>query len=70
VLRWHLEHGIVVIPKSANPERIAANLDRFGFTLTPDEVARIDDLRQVTGGFSRTPGGARPQVGKNFLFST
>ena len=27
VLRWHLEHGIPVIPKSAHPDRIAANID-------------------------------------------
>ncbi len=44
VLRWHLEHGIVVIPKSADPGRIAANLDLFGFSLEPAEVARIDGL--------------------------
>ncbi len=44
VLRWHIEHGIVVIPKSSTPERIASNLDIFGFSLTPDEVARIDAL--------------------------
>ena len=44
VLRWHLEHGVVVIPKSANPDRIAANLAVTGFSLSPDEVARIDAL--------------------------
>jgi 2,5-diketo-D-gluconate reductase A len=44
VLRWHLEHGIVVIPKSARPERLQSNFDIFGFSLTPDEVARIDGL--------------------------
>jgi 2,5-diketo-D-gluconate reductase A len=44
VIRWHLEHEIVVIPKSANPERIAQNADVFGFTLTADEVAALDDL--------------------------
>lgn len=44
VLRWHLQHAIVVIPKSATQERIRTNLDVFGFTLTPDEVARIDAL--------------------------
>ncbi len=42
LLRWHLEHDIVMIPKSVDPARIAANLDLFGFSLTPDEVARID----------------------------
>jgi diketogulonate reductase-like aldo/keto reductase len=44
VLRWHLEHEIVVIPKSADPGRMAANLDLFGFSLDPGEVARIDGL--------------------------
>lgn len=43
-LRWHLEHRIPVIPKSGNRERIAANFDLFGFSLEPDEVARIDAL--------------------------
>jgi diketogulonate reductase-like aldo/keto reductase len=44
VLRWHLEHGITVIPKSQRPERIAANLDLLGFRLAPGEVARIDAM--------------------------
>lgn len=44
VLRWHLEHGIVVIPKSADPGRLAANLDITGFSLSADEVAQIDQL--------------------------
>lgn len=44
VLRWHLEHGIVVIPKSDQADRIRSNFDVFDFSLTPDEVARIDAL--------------------------
>jgi 2,5-diketo-D-gluconate reductase A len=44
VLRWHLEHGIAVIPKSADPKRIVTNLDLFRFSLDPEEVARIDGL--------------------------
>ena len=44
VLRWHLEHNVPVIPKSANRDRIAANLDLFGFTLSAEDVARIDAL--------------------------
>lgn len=44
VLRWHLEHGITVIPKSVRPERIAANFDLFSFALSAAEVARIDAL--------------------------
>jgi len=42
VLRWHVEHGIVVIPKSQQRARIASNLDLFGFSLEPSEIARID----------------------------
>jgi 2,5-diketo-D-gluconate reductase A len=44
VLRWHLEHGITVIPKSSHPDRIAANIDLLRFTLTTGEVATIDGL--------------------------
>jgi diketogulonate reductase-like aldo/keto reductase len=44
VLRWHVEHGIPVIPKSGDPGRIRQNLDVFGFRLEPDEMARIDAM--------------------------
>jgi 2,5-diketo-D-gluconate reductase A len=44
VLRWHLDIGVIVIPKSARPERIEQNLDLFGFSLTPEEVARLNRL--------------------------
>jgi 2,5-diketo-D-gluconate reductase A len=44
VLRWHIDHRIVVIPKSAKPERIRLNHDVFGFRLTDKELARIDEL--------------------------
>jgi diketogulonate reductase-like aldo/keto reductase len=44
VLRWHVEHEITVIPKSADTGRIAANIDLFGFSLDADEVARIDAM--------------------------
>lgn len=44
VLRWHLQHDVIVIPKSARPERIAVNFDLFGFDLTEQEMTSIDDL--------------------------
>jgi len=44
ILRWHLDHGVVVIPKSATPERIAANFDIFDFALTDQEMAQLDAL--------------------------
>jgi len=45
VLRWHLEHRIVAIPKSTHAERIAENADIFGFELTPAELEQLDGLR-------------------------
>jgi diketogulonate reductase-like aldo/keto reductase len=45
ILRWHIQHEIVVIPKSATPDRIRANFDVFGFALTPEEMARMDAVR-------------------------
>jgi diketogulonate reductase-like aldo/keto reductase len=44
VLRWNLELGVTVLVKSAQPERIAANIDVLRFSLSPDEVARINGL--------------------------
>jgi 2,5-diketo-D-gluconate reductase A len=44
ILRWNLAHDIVVIPKSAHADRIAANIDLFGFKLSDSEVAAIDAL--------------------------
>ena len=44
MLRWGLQQGRSVIPKSVRPERIAENLDVFGFALSDEELARIDAL--------------------------
>lgn len=44
VVRWHVEHGVVVIPKSARHERIGSNFDVFGFALDDEDVRRIDAL--------------------------
>jgi 2,5-diketo-D-gluconate reductase A len=44
VLRWHVQNGLVPIPKSASSERLALNLDVFGFELGPDEMAAISAL--------------------------
>jgi 2,5-diketo-D-gluconate reductase A len=44
VLRWHLQLGNVVIPKSVTPERIRSNFDIFGFELADDDVAAISAL--------------------------
>ena len=44
VLRWHVQLGNVVIPKSVTPTRIKENLDVFDFELDPDDVEAISDL--------------------------
>lgn len=44
ILRWHLQHDVVVIPKSSNPERQKENFDVFDFDLKSDEIKRIDEL--------------------------
>jgi 2,5-diketo-D-gluconate reductase A len=44
VLRWLIQRGVVVIPKSVRPERMAENFDVFGFRLTDEEMGRIAAL--------------------------
>jgi 2,5-diketo-D-gluconate reductase A len=44
VIRWHLQHGVVVIPKSVNPERIRSNADVGVFSLTDEDMATLDGL--------------------------
>lgn len=44
VIRWHLQHGFVVFPKTTHRARMQENLDVFGFALTDAEVAAIDSL--------------------------
>lgn len=51
MLRWHLQQGRSVIPKSTNAQRIAQNIDLFDFALSDDELHAIDALdRGVRGG--------------------
>ncbi len=44
VLRWHLQHGNIVFPKSVRAERLRENLDLFDFALSDVEFAAIDAL--------------------------
>ncbi|MEU8437533.1 aldo/keto reductase [Streptomyces sp. NPDC029216] len=44
VLRWHLQLGNIVIPKSVTPSRIRENLDVFGFELDAEDLAALDAL--------------------------
>lgn len=44
VLRWHVQNGLVAIPKSRNPQRMAENLAVFDFELDADDLAALDGL--------------------------
>ncbi|MDI9628033.1 MAG: aldo/keto reductase [Acidobacteriota bacterium] len=44
VIRWHLQHGLVVIPKSAHRERMIQNADVFDFELSAQQMASLDAL--------------------------
>lgn len=46
ILRWHLQHGVVIIPKSTKEHRIVENANVFDFELTKEEMQIIDDLNQ------------------------
>ncbi|WP_333500443.1 aldo/keto reductase [Kluyvera sp. CHPC 1.2972] len=44
VLRWLIQRGIVVIPKSVKPERMSENFDVFNFSLSDEEMRSIQSL--------------------------
>ena len=48
VLRWDLQNGVVTIPKSVNPSRIASNAQVFDFELSTEDMARISELNTDT----------------------
>ncbi len=58
ILRWELDQGLIVIPKSTHEERIAENFDVFGFELDDEDRRRIDGLDDPengkTGSFPET----------------
>ena len=49
VLRWHLQKGFIVFPKSVHAERLRENIDVFDFTLTDAEIDAIDALDPLDG---------------------
>lgn len=50
VLRWHIQHGYVVFPKSSTPERMAENFDIFDFELSDEQMQLIDGLDKGEAG--------------------
>lgn len=50
ILRWHIQHGRIIIPKSAHRNRMEENFNVFDFELSAEEVALIDDLDKSESG--------------------
>jgi 2,5-diketo-D-gluconate reductase A len=55
ILRWHLQLGNVVIPKSVTPERIRENIELFDFELSDEEMAAIAGLDAENGRIGPDP---------------
>jgi 2,5-diketo-D-gluconate reductase A len=50
IIRWHLQEGLILSPKSTRPDRMAQNFDVFDFTLTAEDVYRIEALDRPDDG--------------------
>lgn len=50
ILRWHIQHADIVIPKSVRPEHMRENIDIFDFELSSEEMAAIDALDRGDAG--------------------
>ncbi|GHA16664.1 oxidoreductase [Devosia pacifica] len=49
IIRWHLQQGLIVLPKTATVSRVPENFDVFDFELSPDDMSKIDALDKPDG---------------------
>lgn len=59
VIRWHIQSGLIVIPKSVNPKRLEENLDVFGFVLDTDDMQAIGQMDRRDGRMGADPNTAK-----------
>jgi 2,5-diketo-D-gluconate reductase A len=55
ILRWHLDNGLIAIPKSATPSRIRENIDVFDFTLAADDMSALAGFDDKSGRIGPNP---------------
>lgn len=55
IIRWHIQQGLIVIPKSVHADRIRANVDVFDFELDADDMAKIAKLDRANGKVGSDP---------------
>jgi 2,5-diketo-D-gluconate reductase A len=55
VIRWHLDSGLIVIPKSVRPERLKENIGALDFKLDDDDMRRIETLDSPGGRIGPDP---------------
>mgnify|MGYP000678112244 FL=1 len=56
IIRWHIQHGFSVLPRSTNPDHIRDNYSALSFELSEEQMAKIDALDSEDGRMGPEPG--------------